>query len=384
MSNSNGTASAPKTIQLRNTRTFTRTDADGWTLDITLPAGKTVEYRREQQGNEHIHIATYVDSDDVVWTSEERTPISPTRAVVPTPTLVALAAPIPPSAPPVGVPVAPVVQTPQSTPQSKETASALQATGQVASAAISITAMRSLAVADSEEGAVRRLAAIADALVGDVYQVNYYIPTVLSDRVDNPSRIFRRHGFRLDGSNWVFTAKGLEAKPVQKVIREWETMTPLKGVGVPWDSSVAGKPIDIRVRYWVIKYTRDQLAQMRDMAQTQLADELQKTHRSLIERIDSAAKDLETARAELPADATQWDRAKLESANSGRIRATVTEACERFTMCLKGAEIFDDTGSLDALFGAVRDAIRTQALAVNATLRARRAKGVDVPTEIGG
>jgi hypothetical protein len=145
--------------------------------------------------------------------------------------------------------------------------------------------------------------------------------------------------------------------------------------------AVAG-PGKVRVRHWIVKYTREQLAAMREAAQTQLAEELIRTHTSLIKRIDDAAKRLEEAQDALAEDATDSDKAKVVYSHTGCLRATVNDACERFAMCLKGAELFDDTGSLDALFGAVRDAIKTQAAAVNATLQARGVKTVTLPAAV--
>jgi hypothetical protein len=266
---------------------------------------------------------------------------------------------------------------------STDTTTSTTATAKAAHGALSAIAQRQIKSLDKDEANVRRLDAVAKALCVDVYQVNYYIPSALSDEVDNPSRIFRRHGFRLDGSNWVFPEEGLVHKDVQAVMREWDAVKK-EGVVSAWELTHAGQLVEIRVRYWVVKYTREQLAAMREAAQTQLADELIRTHTSLIKRIDDAAKRLEEAQAALAEDAaaTDSDKAKAVYSHTGCLRATVNEACERFAMCLKGAELFDDTGSLDSLFGAVRDAIRVQAAAVNATLQARGVKTVTLPAAV--
>jgi hypothetical protein len=312
---------------------------------LTPQPGEIVQYERTEDDTHVIHTVR-TRRDGYNWRNQQRLP-KPAKAAP-------VKAPLP----------------------SHGAQAAQHATARAAKHAVTALVDKQIAGADQEETHVRRLSKVADTL-GDVFQVNYYIPSALDDEVSNPSRVFRRHGFRLDGSNWVFPVEGLEHPAVREVFAEWDAMVPKEE-----ESGVGGFVTRTKVRYWVIKYTKEQLSQMRELAQSQLADELQKTHRSLLARIESASNDLRAAQDALPDDATERDRDRLESGYNGRLRATIQEACERFEMCLKGAEIFDDTGSLDALFGAVRDAIRARALAVNSLLAGKGVKTVRIPNTI--
>lgn len=228
-----------------------------------------------------------------------------------------------------------------------------------------------------DEGRVRRMERAKELLRGGIWQMNYYHPKVL--KIKNPARMFRKYGFSLDGSNWVFTTAGLRAPAVRKALAEWDAMEPIENVE-------SGIVIMVRPRHWEIPYSMEAIAAMRDAMQDQIAKELQEIHRSLIRRIDGAARDLEKAQAALAekGEATERNLDKVENAYNGRIRATIKDACETFASCLKGAELFDDTGSLDALFQTKRDVIKAQALAVNALLASKGAKPVAIPAEVMG
>lgn len=238
--------------------------------------------------------------------------------------------------------------------------------------AIAAIAAKGVYATDSEERTVRELDRRRAILSGTVWTLNYYIPSEgPGSEVENPSRALRRHGFRLDGSNWIIGEAGLNHPTVQAALRQFTEWQRPEGY--------TGR----RPQRWLYALTPDQLAAQKEVAQEQLAHALQEAHKSLINRIASAAADLEEARETLDATATQRDRDALDNAHNVRVRAAVTDACERFESCLKGAEIFDDTGSLDALFASTRDAIRTQAALVNAGLRKQRVKQVKVPATIG-
>lgn len=357
----NAIISDPQDYTLKETTTFSRTEGDGTIRTLDLPKGKKVTHRRKTTDTEIIDQVSYIDADGRKWISRKRRPIDPPAPTAAGAVAAAFAAKTDP-------------------PVSAHTQAVAAATAATAKHAVDTLAARggvTLVTADDAEAKaqeikVRRLAKIAEMLSGEVYQVNYYIPSDCD--IANPSPIFRRHGFRLDGSNWVFPQKGLESKEVQRVFKCWDSLTTKQVPG-----SVPGTMSAKRVRYWAIKYTKEQLAEMRDLAMSQLADELQKTHASLIQRIENAAKTLDEAMA---AATTAGDRHKAEAVHNGSLRGTIREASERFEMCLKGAEIFDDTGSLDALFAAVADAIQAQAKGANATLRARQVKQVAVPDAV--
>ncbi len=196
-----------------------------------------------------------------------------------------------------------------------------------------------------------------------------------SRTVQATSRVFRQAGgFHLDGSNWIFDEKGLNSKLVQATFGRWAQTIPISQT---WQ--LAGFTSTRKIRWWITELSPEQINSMKLVAQDQLAEELIGVHRSLIERIDSAATCLKDAQ---DAAVTAKDTDKADNSYNAKIRDIIRDACETFESCIKGAEIFDDTGSLDALFGAVRDAIKTQAAAVNAALRAKRVKTVALPIAI--
>ncbi len=356
--------------QLKKETTFIRMVHGEGVKKLTLPMGKSYNYRCEKTQTEVIHIATYVDGDGAVWVNEVRKPIVHTGCDFCNPSPCTCLSKR-------GKPVV-VVSKPNAQTVSMMNATAVSAANAITSRSVSGPVAVIGDESDLGEANVRKLQRVAEVLRGDVYQVNYYIPTSLN--VENPSKIFRRHGFRLDGSNWVFPQKGLESKAVQQVLKEWDGLVPVNE-----QSTLPGFSSKTTVRYWVIKYTNEQLSAMRELAQSQLADELQKTHRSLIERIDSASQRLKEVQEATEIDGktvTAKDRDKADNTYNGAMRSIVQEACERFEMCLKGAEIFDETGDLNALFGAVQDAIYVQALAANAMLRKKCVKTVAIPKSV--
>lgn len=329
----------PATITLTDSRDFTRTEG-GITQQITLGKGKRVAYRQERTDTHVIHIASYTDSDGKVWVSEVRK--ARQSQDVPAP--------------------------------SAATAAAKEATAETAANAVeAIISKRTLAM-DKIENSALQLEALTKALSGKVHQLNYYIAE--GCRINNPSHILRRHGFRLDGSNWVITAEGLESPAVQEIIKTWD------------DYRANRLPNEPALRYWIIDWTPEQLSKVKEAAKEQLAEELKDLHSSLIARIDNAAQTLQKAQeafAEVEAaggPVTEKDRAKAENARNGSIRSAIKEACERFEMCLLGAELFDDTGDIKSLIQSHRDAIRTEALAADAELKARGVKGVKIPASI--
>lgn len=372
MTPSTATVTVPaKKIKLTADREFTRTDADGWALHCTVSAGQEVYYERLDTVTETIRIATYIDEVGDAWVSEVREP----RQVKPVPVNGTAPTTSGESRPRPVQPAAPVVSAPPASAPSLATQHAMRATAEAAGMAASTLAARQTHAADSQERRVRRLERVNQILAGGISQLNYYIPDSLKKDYPNPSRIFRRHGIRLDGSNWLFPTAALQHDDVRAVLETWSSMLPIDLGTLTLDT-----PVKPRVRHWVTPLTREQLAPMRESAQEQLAEELREVHISLITRIDSAAERLREAREAV--DATPGSNDRAEASHNAALRATIAEACERFGMCLRGAELFDDTGALDSLFCALKDAIRTQTLAVNATLRARRVKQVTLPSDI--
>lgn len=331
------------------------TTIDGEQQSLTVNAGEVVYTERLETDTEVI-LNVRVTRDGFVWRRQQRRQKEQSKNLtVQTVSNPSVAAP---------VVAKPSVQT-----------TAMSSTAQSAKTAVEILAMKQIGYVDDQENKVRRSARVVEMLTGEVYQLNYYIPSCLE--IENPSKILRRHAFRLDGSNWVIPQRGLDHKDIKRLFAEWDKLNPVEE-----ESTVEGFTRKRRMRYWVVAYTKEQLCKMKESAQDQLAEELQETHKSLIQRIESAAKDLQKAQEELGDTITFNERNKLDSQYNARIRSTINEAIERFEMCLKGAEIFDDTGSLDALFGAVREAIKVRALTANAMLASKGVKRVQIPTTI--
>lgn len=244
--------------------------------------------------------------------------------------------------------------------------------------AAGVIAGKQVIALDGEENKVRRLARIAEILSGKVFQLNYYIPKRLAKKVGQKHiAVFRRHGFRFDGSNWVMTERGLDHPEVKEIFARWDSYAPIDE-----ESTLEGFQSRNRVRHWKIEYTKGQLAEMREEAIDQLASSLQATHRRLIKGIDKASKTLGKAREALKDDATEKERDKPFNDYCTALREKLKVACERFEMCLRGAEIFDDSGSLDSLFEAARLSIATRAESINLLLKMRAMKQVAVPQSI--
>ncbi len=162
------------------------------------------------------------------------------------------------------------------------------------------------------------------------------------------------------------------------------------------------------MRKWVVPYTKEQLEAQRESAKEQMAEALRACHTALLERIDKASENLRKAQDALDAagplgplglplppeeqptedpelaGARAKARSKIDNAYNGAVRDSLRDACERFESCLKGAELFDDTGSLDHLFGALRDVLKAQAGAANAMLAAKGRKLVEIPQSVSG
>ncbi len=231
---------------------------------------------------------------------------------------------------------------------------------------------------DSDELKVRRLQRIHEVLAGEVYSVNYYIPSRLAKKVGQKHiAIFRRHAFHLDGSNWIFSAKGLEAKEVKEVLAFWDQMKPIENEG-----GIPGFRSRTKLQYWIRPCTKDQLAREKEQVMEQLSEALQETHRKLIKRIDGAYKALQEAQEALGPNPSSNAMNEVQQQHATRYRSIITDACTRYESCLRGAEIFDDTGSLDAMFEALREIVYVRALACNAMLQAKALKEVKIPEVI--
>ncbi len=243
-----------------------------------------------------------------------------------------------------------------------------------------------------EENHIRRLARIADILSSDIYTVNYYVPTrqkakkVAGEKrkrskggLRNPKRIFRKYGVYLDGSHLVMTKTGWEHPEVQDWVKKVEEAAAL----VPEEScGLEGFTMRKRPRVWKTLYTKGQIEAMREDVVDQMSVALQMNHRSMIRRIDKAGERLRKAQEKLSKEASECAQSEVEGDWLTSLRGTMKVACERFEMALRGAEIFDDTGKLDSLFKASREAIATRVTLINGLLEKKGMKKVAVPATI--
>ncbi len=293
---------------------------------------------------------------------------------------------------PVATPIVPqevVYSTPTSNGNghTKEVEAMVNNTASAATKAIISIAKRegiSLTTGEEMELEARRRQRVVEILSGEVYSVNYYIPDQLKNVVRNPSYIFRKYAYRLDGSNWVFSAKGLETRKVKEWMAFVDQMNPLTeetDIVQPHGGSVTIR-VEVTAEYWVVQYTKEQRNVMREKAVRRLSQQLIKCHTSLITRMDKAAKAVAKAREKLGDKASHNAQTEVEQKHATRLRAVVTDACVSFEMALRGAEIYDDTGSLDAMFEAVRAVVASNAGGINALLSMRGMKQVKIPKAV--
>ena len=343
-----------------------------------------MDYWRDQTDTEVVHTVRYTDEQGDEWMTEERKP----RTQKPAPA-------------PVQVPccncnkagtqryiagshhattcpmyIAPKPVQPAKAQTLPDTAAA------AAKAAVSTLAAKQIGYgsidsddAEMAEKRVRRLERAVELLSGKIHNLNWYIPAKHAKVSASAARVLRQNSFGLDGSNRIITQQQLESDIVQDAIASIRSLTPIELAG-----GVEGFPSRRRAKVWHVEYTKEQIAGIKEELREELYESIHDCHRSLIGSIDSAAQKLEKARE--AAEATPKDIDKAVSDHTAALRSTVREACKRFELCLKAAEMFDDTGSLDSLFDATRDAIRTQTLAANAILRARKVKVVTLPKTV--
>src|SRR5678815_1790415 len=210
------------------------------------------------------------------------------------------------------------------------------------------------------EGTVKRLAG------GDLYMLIYDIPTVKNEECPNPSGLLWWYGFRLNLSCWVMPEKSLKSRKVQELLAHWE---------------------EHRIETHLIKYSEDQLEKIRDIARSKLAAEVKRAHTSLLTRIESAAKRLDEARAELESGekvgkhSTPRERDALLAAHSNSVRATLSKSIEALEASVSCAQVFDETESTADLLHGLREAIASEAASFNILAKQRGVKGAPkVPT----
>lgn len=326
-------------ITLKGKTTFTCKHSNA-TLVVTREAGTEVDYSRTEDATHVIHTAS-VECNGRVYTSVKRVAkdVQPTNGTI----------------------------------------KAVANTSSGAMAAAARTAGKEVKGVDDMERRVTQQQRVVKELTGNLYQVNYYIPEQLDHLVPNPSPIFRRHGVRLDGSNWIMTEAGVNHPDVQAVFAHMRAVAAEHTVRV---RSRFGYVETTTVEHWTVPYHPAVVEQFRKMAEDKLAKEIIAIHTSLIERLEKAAKRLDEANAKLPPDATQNDRDALQEAYLASVRGTVNNATKCFADAIKAAESFDETENLSDLFEGVRQAIRAEGLAQNAKLAAAGRKTAKLPEEV--
>lgn len=337
-------------IKLSKTTTFRRTGPGGEQL-LVVPAETTVLYERRETAAAVLHVAT-LTRDGYLWTSTVTMPKA--------------------AAPAAGCPA-------------PKTAALLNQTAEKTAEAVAVIVGKHAKAVDATEKKVRNLDGVVKVLGGRVYTVNYYIPICLNKLIPNPARIFARHGYSLDGSNKLLTEEGLNHPDIQEVFAFWNDFNRKQlenAPALPEGANpllYASPPV---VEFWITENTPEQMAAMRETSRNALARAIREVHTSLITSIDNASETLKKAQEEMGPEPTEKEAAAADDKCNGNIRQAIRAACEKFESCLKGAEMFDDSGSLDDLFDALRDSIQTQAAAANAVLAAKGRKQVELPPTV--
>lgn len=340
--------------------TVYHTLTSGNKLELTLAAGTVVHREDTDTDSERVLTIRYTH-DGFVWTRVQRKSKNATAQSAPAPV---------PSKPKPAAPVQP----------SKVVQEVVADTASAIHAGLDMLSARQVHREDAREQTVRRLEKTVKMFTGKIWRVNYYIPTSFNKLAPSPCVIFRKHCiFHDDGSNWLFTDEGLNHPDVQEVFNVWRNLKPTVK-----PARLTGFVKRVGVRFSTTELTPEQLATEKEAAQDQLSQALIEMHETLLERIENAATSLEKAQKELVEKGIVTQRAndKLDNTHNATLRQIVTSAVATFEMVLRGAEIFDDTGSLDAIIDASRNALAVTAMGVNLYLEAKKVKGVEVPASV--
>ncbi len=231
-----------------------------------------------------------------------------------------------------------------------------------------------------EQTIIAQDAAITEMKQG-IWQLNYYIPAVLSDEVPNPAGRFHRAGIIAeDGSYWLLSASRVEHPTITEELKFWDSWAPGSPNIERWNEQRMRdglKPlVGMRagVRYRLVPVHPEYVEAMREWAWECLAERVREIHASLIERIGNAAERLDKAREAQTADLlksgqiltiTQEDL-RLERARHQAVRAAIKDATQAIEGAIEAAECFDAEEKFPDLFRAVFNAIRAETQAHNA------------------
>jgi hypothetical protein len=207
---------------------------------------------------------------------------------------------------------------------------------------------------------LRGLDNIHKAVNEQMWDLTYDIPSALNEQVPNPSPVLWRFGFRKELSVWVLPQKSLDSPVIQELLSFWEAHG---------------------VKTHLVRYHPDDFQLVRDMAYDALRKEVQRVHASLIERLESASKALDAARAELDKDSegkhtTHADYDRVEKRHDNARRAIINAAAKSLNASIDCARAFDATEAVDDLLQALQHAVRSEALAFNALASKKHIKGV--------
>jgi hypothetical protein len=210
---------------------------------------------------------------------------------------------------------------------------------------------------DEQERRVNRMEAAVERLKGQELILVQY--DVHSKSYTLEYKQWWRRAFRLGESVWIFTQDSISDSYIQEVFAEMVE---------------SGVTVD------VLPQSERTKQKLLEIAQRNLSAEITRIHTSLIERLDSASERLEAARKELEAEeekgkeVTHRDYQKLESKKDNECRAILKSAAEALNTSIECARRFDVTEHVADLLRALREAVRSQALSFDASMKAKGSK----------
>jgi hypothetical protein len=179
----------------------------------------------------------------------------------------------------------------------------------------------------------------------------YYIPIQLDPEGLNPSRTFRRLGFRFDGSCWIMPESSLNSPAFKEVLAMWDE----------WKAPTDGRP---GMDYCYIKQDSAYQNMLRDRALLYLERTVMDAHTSLITSIDSASKSYDTAMklAEEAGDNLRSREGKkkvdkLLSRRISHVKGALKEVREKLTAAIECAVLFDQSMAIQDLLRGLREVI---------------------------
>jgi hypothetical protein len=213
-----------------------------------------------------------------------------------------------------------------------------------------------------DERKLTGLDAMNRAVSEQLWDVSYDIASVLNKTVPNPSRVLWAMGcVRKEKSVWWATQRTIDSPAFQQLVAFWESHN---------------------VKCHTVRYHPDDLSEIRNQVYDELARETRRLHASLIERLESASKALDAARAALDEKSdngehvTQRDYDAVEMRNHQDVRFIINSSARDLAAAIAAAEAFDATEQVSELTNACHHAVASEAKAFNAIAASKRIKGV--------